>query len=666
MKLNFRPPAVPLVTVDPYFNIWSFADCLTDDFTRHWTGQRNAMTGLLKIDGVWKRFLGKVEMDATRWYHEPEAMEQLSVEVRPTATICRFACKEVVLTVTFRTPLLLDDLMLASRPVSYISYEIVSNDGQAHEVLFYFDISAEASVDKPSQAVRMGKSSDSIFCGRGENGMLTKSGDDMRIDWGWLHLFGQGYDTHLFDNKARKVYSKAKIWEELAIERLEELPTDVPICVGDCWPFLCLTREIAVTVGKSAEGFLCVGYDDIHSLEYFGNKVDGYWKKDGVTFEEVAQAALAQYEEIVARCDVFDASLIARAETVSKQYADIVTLVYRQVIAAHKLAWDGKKLLFLSKECYSNGCIGTVDVTYPSIPLFLLYNPLLVCGMLDPVFEYAASKQWEYAFAPHDIGQYPLANGQVYGYDLKRREMQYNMQMPVEECGNMILCAAAVCWRQGTPAYAKKHEALLQQWTDYLVQNGFDPENQLCTDDFGGHLAHNCNLSVKAIMGIAAWGMLLRMMDRDDEAERYLKTARGLAKKWKDAAADGDHYRLAFDQPGTWSIKYNLVWDKIFGLNIFDADIFETETAYYCMMLKQYGLPLDSRKDYTKSDWEMWSTMLFGGEYTDKLIDAVWHMLCDTQDRVPFTDWYETNTADMVAFQNRTVQGGLFINLLDK
>lgn len=667
MKIEFRPPAIPLLTVDPYFSIWSFNHCLTAEFTRHWTGRRNAVTGLLKVDGKWKRFLGRVAMDAAYWYREPEAMEQQAVEVRPTATVFRFACAEVTLTVTFRTPLLLDDLLLTSRPVAYVSYEIASNDGAPHETTFYFDISAEAAVNEPEQTVTVGKSAFSVFCGRGEKGMLTKSGDDMRIDWGWLHLFGQNGQTYLLNNQARKAYLKGEV---------QELEAGQALRVADNWPFLCFARDDRVSAQEMAKGFLCVGYNDIHALEYFGKQIDGHWRKDGACFEQAANDAVEQYADIMARCDAFDAALMEHAGQISSRYADIVSLAYRQAVAAHKLAWDGQKLLFLSKECYSNGCIGTVDVTYPSIPLFLLYNPELICGMLNPVFEYAASEQWPYEFAPHDVGQYPLANGQVYGYDAKCRVMVYDQQMPVEECGNMLLCTAAVCWRQKSPAYAQEHEALLEQWAKYLVQHGFDPENQLCTDDFAGHLAHNCNLSVKAVMGIAAWGMLLRMMNRDVEAEGYLKTARQLAEQWKDAAFDGDHYRLAFNQPGTWSIKYNLVWDKLFGLHIFDEDIFETETAYYEKMLNRYGLPLDSREEYTKSDWELWSTVLGGGQYANKVIDALWNMLCDTQDRIPFTDWYDTQTADAVcyyagsaqkwvSFQNRTVQGGLFIKLLE-
>ena len=59
------------------------------------------------------------------------------------------------------------------------------------------------------------------------------------------------------------------------------------------------------------------------------------------------------------------------------------------------------------------------------------------------------------------------------------------------------------------PAYAREHWDVMTTWADYLCEYGLDPENQLCTDDFAGHLAHNCNLSLKAIMGIAGYSRIL-------------------------------------------------------------------------------------------------------------------------------------------------------------
>ena len=667
-KQKLRPPAVPLITIDPYFNIWSFADNLYCDFPRHWTGQRNALVGLLKIDGVWHRFMGKVEPNTEIYYVEPPVIEQKSVEIYPMTTSYVFENDKVRLNLDFTSPLLLDDLYILSRPFSYIDYKIESVDEKEHDVEIYIDISAEACVNKSHQKVRFGRLNKSVYCECTEQRILNNSGDDLRIDWGRLHLITPDSDVFIVDSYGRRDYIRGKETEITKINDLSKNIYDIRE-VREYYPSLGCVKSGKTGLTRLT-GFVCIGYDDIKSIEYFGNHIDAYWRKDGEDFETAMTRAVAEHDEIIAKCDKFGCALQEKAKKISDKYCDIISLAYRQTIAAHKLTFinndQGGEIQFFSKENYSNGCIATVDVTYPSIPLYLIYNPELVKGMLNPVFKYAATKQWEYEFAPHDVGQYPLANGQVYGYDRKMREMRYSAQMPVEECGNMLLCTAAVCHMQKNVDYAKKHEKLLAQWADYLVKCGWNPEHQLCTDDFAGHLAKNCNLAVKGILGIAAWGKLLEKMGRTDESEKYTSKAREFAKEWKKHAIDKDHYKLAFDKNDSWSIKYNLIWDKFLNLNIFDIDIAKTETDYYKTKVNKYGLPLDIRSDYTKSDWQMWSTVLSDDkEYTDMIVDAMWEFLNCSPDRVPFTDWYYTSKPRHVGFQNRTVQGGLFVNLLE-
>ena len=100
----------------------------------------------------------------------------------------------------------------------------------------------------------------------------------------------------------------------------------------------------------------------------------------------------------------------------NKQYAEILSACYRHCIAAHKLFRDDEgNLLFFSKENNSNGCVNTVDLTYPEAPLFLVYNPELQKAMMTSIFEYSYSGRWTKPFAAHDLGQYPKANRQVYG-----------------------------------------------------------------------------------------------------------------------------------------------------------------------------------------------------------------------------------------------------------
>ena len=660
MQQAFRAPAVPLITVDPYFSLWSFADRLTDCHTTHWTGRITPAFGLLEIDGEPFRWLGRMNPDLLHLNHaEYPAMDQVSLNIRPLSTVCRFEKNGVRLEVRFMTPLLPDDLHVASRPVSYVSYSLSSLDGKPHRVRLDFGVSAYMTVNDLSEKITLGRTDFSVCVGKGDRDVLSDSGDDRLIDWGTLHLVYTDHDACLVP-RDELCFPHGALRRPFPRENRLLAPGTVQPASKS--PFLFLSKEFELTP-RLQTGFFALAYDDVHSIEYFGKKIDAYYKKDGDAFEDAVAKAIAEYPAVRERAESFEEDLLKKARRIGEKYADVVSLAYRQAFAAHKLCSHEGETLFFSKECFSNGCIATVDVTYPSIPLFLIYNPELVKGMLEPIFRFADSPAWNFDYAPHDVGTYPLANLQVYGLNRKLGYLEHAMQMPVEECGNMILCAAAVCRAEKSPAYALSHRVLLEKWVSYLAEKGLDPENQLCTDDFAGRLAHNVNLSAKAVVAIGAWGMILDMAGED--GGEYTRLARGLAQKWKAMAFDGDHYRLAFDREGTWSIKYNLVWDRLFGLGLFDGDVFETEIAFYKTKINPCGLPLDSRSDYTKSDWQMWSVLLADdAEYRDAIVGAMWNMLCVTEDRVPFTDWYYTATGRQAGFQNRTVQGGLFLPLL--
>lgn len=143
-------------------------------------------------------------------------------------------------------------------------------------------------------------------------------------------------------------------------------------------------------------------------------------KKDGGTIEDAITQALNEYDSLYEKCEQFSLKLYQEAvEAGNEKYAELVSLAYRQAIAAHKICIDSDgEVLFISKENFSNGCAATVDVTYPSIPQFLIYNPELVKGMLRPIFNYASRDIWHYDFAPHDAGTYSCKRASVQPWNM--------------------------------------------------------------------------------------------------------------------------------------------------------------------------------------------------------------------------------------------------------
>lgn len=779
-----QAPAYPLVIHDPYFSIWAMDDEIASSPTAHWTGAQHTLVGLIMVDGVDYRFLGKeavvygdvvstsesglitetdpgagwqgVDFDdrswteatapfgdegraATDWTSEniwfrkhfdlptqtfnelylkvshdddveaylndeliyecrecwtdrdefryyripgtaianlrdrdnvlalhvknnrggqwlnagivdliepaaaPAPARQTALDLTATQTAYTLQCGGVDVHLTFTSPLLMDDLDLLSRPVSYISIKTVPNDGSPHEVQVRFAASSLIATHDPGQHMlaEAGSSAslDYLRVGTEEQPILEKKGDILGIDWGYLYVA-----TPKAADAVQQVGSYV------------ETPGGF-VTQNEGKQLVLTTTFPREEIKEEKEYLVLLGYDDVYSINFFGERLRPWWNKDeDSSLPLELERAYVDHATVIERCEAFDEQL--RRDGLAsggREYAELLEVGYRQAIAAHKLVESpAGELLFLSKENNSNGSINTVDVTYPSAPLFLVYNPDLLKGMLNGIFYYSESGKWEKSFPAHDLGTYPVATGQTYGED-----------MPVEEAGNMIVLTAAIAKAAGNAEYAREHWQSLTRWADYLTEEGLDPANQLSTDDFSGHLARNANLSVKAIVGVGGYGYLAAQLGKDAVARTYTEKAKEMARQWMELADAGDHYVLAFDNPDTWSQKYNLVWDKLIGLDLFPQEVYDTELAYYATKNNSYGLPLDNRSDYSKSDWILWTaTLTDTQEAFKKFADPVYKLALETKDRVPMSDWHWTSSGDQRGFKARSVVGGYFIKLL--
>ncbi|MCX7825003.1 MAG: DUF4965 domain-containing protein [Verrucomicrobiae bacterium] len=643
-ETTLRPPAVPLVAHDPYFSIWSPADQLTGTNTTHWTGKPHRLGGVVSIDGKQFRVIGTEPTNVP-------ALQQTSLKVLPTRTIYTFEGAGVALTLTFMTPALPDDLDGLSRPVTYLTYEFCATDGKEHGVEFQLSASAELTVNTGRQQVVVGREKMDglavVRAGSKDQPVLAKRGDDIRIDWGYFYIAAPG------SAKACPMVRSQPIQDQMR-EPLEGMGESL---------FAVLAFEVGKVGAKPVSRWLMLAYDDLYSIQYMKRNLRPYWRRNGWEAADLLKAAARDYEPLKKRCEAFDEELMADLTRAGgEKYAKLCALAYRQCFAAGKFVADanGQPLQFC-KENHSNGCISTSDVFYPMAPQFLLFGPTLAKSFLVPFMNYAASERWRFPFAPHDLGQYPHANGQRYGGGERTEENQ----MPVEESANLLILMAAVAQMEGHAEFAGLYWRQLEQWAEYLKAKGFDPENQLCTDDFAGHLAHNVNLSAKAICGLGAFAKLCEMRGEKAKAGEYMKLAKEFAARWVKEADDGDHFRLAFDKPGTWSQKYNLIWDRILDLRLFPDAVKRKEMDYYKTIQNRYGLPLDNRSLYTKLDWILWTATLAQqrGDF-DALVEPVFRFLNETPDRSPMTDWYWTHNAKKRGFTARPVVGAVFAQML--
>ncbi len=654
---GFRPPSVPLVAHDPLFSIWSASTQAYSSDSRHWTQREHALKTLIRVDDEPLRVMGT-------GIEEMGALRQTDVKVTPTRSIYSFENQKIALTLTFTSPLLPDDMDILARPVTYISYSVRSLDGKSHDVKIMQTMSGTLAVNVPEEPVKTDKmmvgNISALSVGAAEPTLLRPAGDDMRINWGRAFLAAP-------DAIASDIAGGDSLL--VAFGRSGEFPMRSLLAGATSQArdsSLALVLDAGQVGATPVERHAMVALDEEYAIRFSSQNLRPYWRRGGATPQTLLNSAERDYSSLMRRCAAFDAQLMSDLTRAGgEKYAQMAALAYRQSFAGCGFAADSNgMLLIFAKENSSNGCIATTDIVFPAAPQFLLLGPALAKGLVAPILAYSASPKWKFPFAPHDVGVYPQATGQVYAGGENSTD-ESNM-MPVEESGNMLILMLAIARMEGNADFASKWWPQLTKWEAYLEKYGKDPGNQLSTDDFMGHLAHNANLSVKAILAIASYGELCRMRGDTASANKYQALAKEFAANWVQVANDGDHFRLAFDKPNTWSQKYNLVWDKILELNVFPASVAKQEVAFYKTQMQRYGLPLDSRTKLSKTDWTLWcATMATNQTDFQMLTSPIYDYLNETNARLPFVDSYFTDNVNSSGMRARPVIGGVFIKMLD-
>ena len=673
-----RIPAYPLFVNDPYFSIWSPSDKLNDSDTIFWTGMKRRTYGIVYANGRSYSFMGIVDNTIP--------LEQTDVTVDAFSTDYTFVCEEFVLEVSFISPVVPTDPELMARPVCYLAYKITAKK-PLHDVKVSLALHQEHCYNQSEDYVIGGgfpfPDYEIAYFGLNRQHPMSHSFDSTAADWGYTYLAAEecffttatAMDSFIATGKAEYLYSAEEKKYLLALNQEGE-------------------------VENMAEGKILVAFDDLCSIFYFGEWLKGYYFRGGKTIFDAIEDAYRNYEDARCKMEEFREDLYGRLADYDEDYRLLCIAALRQTVAAHKLVENNKgELLFLSKECHSNGCIATVDITYPSMPLFLLYQPQFVSAMVRPVFAFARMPVWKYDFAPHDVGTYPYCLGQIYAVRRKPEEndkyvanmfqrnrwngiivshpmiyqfpkqaeiYHFECQMPIEECSNMLVVSYSAMWAGADDTLYRENYDLLRTWFQYLEKSGLIPETQVCTDDFFTKVEANVNLSIKAMVGVKCFARIAERFGYTEDAAEAEHCLAMFREEFYSCFENCKHLPLSYHSgEDTYSLKYNMAYDVLLDLGIFSEETRQKEVECYLKKIRHLGLPLDDRSDLTKTDWILYvCTLTDDREKQRALYSGVVNFLNESADRVPFSDLYHADTGAIKEFQNRTVQGGIFILLL--
>ncbi|KAG1815522.1 uncharacterized protein BJ212DRAFT_1481299 [Suillus subaureus] len=667
----FNPASVPLAVRSPYLSAWlpqGAGTALNGAWPQFWTGSTLGWAGYIRVDGATYTFLGDPVVAGA------ESAVQKSLEFTSTQSIFVMTAGPVDINVNFLSPVEPTDLLKQSIPFSYLALSAVSNDGGLHTVSVYTDISAEWVSGDDSLTVNWTTSTGNILTHRV---ML----ENQELYTEYSDLIQQGAAYYSTSNSSSVTYQTgqdAVVRGQFINNGVLNNTEDTNFrAVSDNWPVFAFAHDLGtVSTTATVPVIYTVGHVRDPAIQYIvANDVyqprSIYFWSAYSSVADLISDFIGDYSTALGRAQAFDQKVQSDASAISSNYAGVVALSVRQAFGALELtlsknsngSWNTDDILMFLKEISSDGNVNTVDVIMPAWPILLYTNPTLGKYLLLGLLEYQATGQYPNAWAAHDLGSsYPNATGHNAGND---EAMPLEAPM-LSECGNMLIMALSYTQKSNDISLITQYTELLNQWTGYLVAEALIPANQISTDDFAGALPNQTNLAIKGVIGIQAMSVISGILGDTVNQQNYSSSnIQSIVQRYVPqilnyaTSSDGLHLTLNYGNESSWGLSYNLYADKLLGTNVFPESVYDMQTAWYATVVNAYGVPLDTRHTYTKSDWESWTAAIMTNTTTrDMFIDSVYKYAADGESNQPFGDWYETLDGTVYGFRARPVVGG--------
>ncbi|OQE13784.1 hypothetical protein PENFLA_c043G10311 [Penicillium flavigenum] len=624
------PPSYPLAVRNPYLSIWMPSDRVQQlpyAEPQFWAGQELGWSVIVRVNGQAYSLMGVPDADASNI--RPATVRR--AEFTATHSIFHLTAGPVAVTLDFLSPVSPSNYVRQSLPFSYLTVQISGSHG--HDIQIYSDIDARWT-GRESHSQRSFEEQDglAIYSLTVEDAPVYAEADDMAL-WGSAILASRHSNfTHL-----SALSGSPKDVRGLFVEDGELYGENEAWGAGSV---VALAHNLGKVNGGLSVNFV-VGYEREAAINYLGEAYTGFYRAEYPTTSSALSFFLNDYSSALLESLKLDQELLAlSAAAAGPKYADILALSTRQAYGGIDLAIPNDSLntsqvLAFIKELSSDGNINTIDVIMPAFPIYYVMDPDYIRLLLEPVMKYLAAGRWHLPYMIHDLGtHYPNA----IGHDDQEAE-----PMPIEECGNLLILATAYVRATGDTDWTSQYMAVFQKYADYLVDHSVDIANQLSSNDAAGPLANETNLAIKAAVGLKAFGEMSGdgFYSRIGEQHANIFFQQGLGTdKYQ------THFVLEYpDWPDTWKTPYNLFPDVLLGLETFSNAAYQMGSNFFKSVRGEYGVPLDNRQDWAKSDWNMWLAGTFETSTRDEFVDDLWSFMTNGKHNWPFSDRYVATSA---------------------
>ncbi|KAK9895539.1 DUF1793-domain-containing protein [Cystobasidium minutum MCA 4210] len=650
-----RVPSIPLIVKSPYLQAWMPVGAnqprLAGKWCQFWTGQEQGWTGFIRVDGHAYTFLGDPSL-----YGQSLAIQE-SYQLSATSTIFSFLAGPVSFNVTFLTPTYPKDPVQQSLPFGFYEISFRSRDGLLHDVQIYTDIAGDWLSGDLATPIYWETHREDGLAWHTAEAFAPQTFDeyDEKIMSGQVTLATE--DTNNLTVRTGNHHDVRRMFVKFG--GLDDGEDTQYRRIGENWPVFAFAKSYQVA-NETKRALFSLGHVRDLGISYrrtvlsHTESLSLLYQHKYPTLKKLVQAVFGGYPIAVKASKDLDLQVYQDARKISYDYALLCALSLRQAFATIELTHHhAYGIQAWVKEISSDGNMLTVDIIYPMLPMLLYLCPEYIGWMMQPLLEYQ-SKGPVYESCAHDLGMhYPYATGPSDGSD---------SHMPVEESGNILIIALAYAQATGDTSLLQRYYSLFEQWTIFLMRKALIPELQLSTDDFMGPAVNQSSLALKGGIGIRAMAEIARLVDRNGTV---FETAANLYfSAWEKLATSrkrSKHLVLSYEKGSSWMLAYNLYAEQLLGVVIVPKHIYERQDAFYPSQKRSFGIPLDSRRTWTKTDWLSWAAAATSNKtVSHMLLQGPMEFIRSGNSDAPLSDWYDTVDGSSPGFRARPVVAGHF------